>query len=45
MAKHSIKPEARDAAREAMKQAEQGWRRAIGKIAERARIKDPNMRW
>jgi hypothetical protein len=46
VAKHDIKPEARDAAQKAMNQAEQGWQRAIDKIGERASLtKDPNMRW
>jgi hypothetical protein len=41
----SIKPEARDAPLEAMKQAERGWRRAIDKIAERVSVtKGPHTR-
>ena len=45
MAKHDIKPEARDATVKAMKEAEQGWTRAMDKIAERASLtKDPNTR-
>jgi hypothetical protein len=37
--------EARDATLKAMKEAEQGWRKAIDKIAERASLtKDPNTR-
>jgi hypothetical protein len=36
--KHSIKPEARDATLKAMRQVEQGWRKAIDKIAERASL-------
>jgi hypothetical protein len=39
VAKHNIEPEARDAMRKAMKEAEQGWRRAIDKIGERALAK------
>ena len=38
MAKHDIKPEARDAAQKAMKEAEQGWSRAMDKIGERASL-------
>jgi hypothetical protein len=46
VAKHDIKPEARDATLKAMSQAEQGWQRAIDKIGERASlIKGPNIRW
>ena len=45
VAKDNIKAQARDAARAAMKQAEQGWQKAIDKIAERAKTKDSNMRW
>ncbi len=52
MAKHpveqNVSPEiakARDATLKAMKEAEQGWRRAIDKIAERAsQTKGPNTR-
>ena len=36
MAKHDINPEARDATLKGMKEAEQGWRKAIDKIGERA---------
>jgi hypothetical protein len=44
VAKHDIKPEARDAMLKAMNQAEQGWQRAIDKIAERAGVtKRPDM--
>jgi lipopolysaccharide biosynthesis regulator YciM len=43
---NNIKPEARDAMLKAMNQAEQGWRRAIDKIGERASLtKVPNTRW
>jgi hypothetical protein len=45
VAKHNIKPESRDATLKAMKEAEQGWRKAIDKIAERAKTKDSNKRW
>ena len=46
VAKHDIKPEARDATLKAMKEAEQGWQRAIDKIGERASLtKGPNTRW
>ena len=38
VAKHNIKPEARDAAQKAMKEAEQGWTRAMDKIGERASL-------
>jgi lipopolysaccharide biosynthesis regulator YciM len=38
VAKHDIKPEARDATLKAMNQAEQGWQRAIDKIGERASL-------
>jgi hypothetical protein len=42
---NNIKPEARDAMLKAMNQAEQGWQRAIDKIAKRAgRTTGPNMR-
>ena len=45
VAKHSIKPEARDATLKAMKEAEQGWSRAMDKIGERASLtKGPNTR-
>ena len=36
VAKHDIKPEAKDAMLKAMKEAEQGWSRAMDKIGERA---------
>jgi hypothetical protein len=46
VAKHSIKPETRDAMLKAMKEAEQGWRKATDKIGERASLtKGPNKRW
>jgi hypothetical protein len=35
---HNLKAQARDAALEAMKQADRGWRRAIDKIAERVSV-------
>ena len=38
VAKHNIKPEARDATLKAMKEAEQGWTRAMDKIGERASL-------
>ena len=38
VAKHNIKPEARDATLKAMKEAEQGWSRAMDKIGERASL-------
>ena len=39
VAKHNVElPEARDATLKAMKEAEQGWQRAIDKIAERASL-------
>ena len=38
VAKHDIKPEARDAMLKAMKEAEQGWTRAMDKIGERASL-------
>ena len=45
VAKNSIKPEARDAAQKAMKEAEQGWSRAMDKIGERASLaKAPDTR-
>ena len=44
--KDNIKPDARDATLKAMKEAEQGWTRAMDKIGERASLtKDSNMRW
>jgi hypothetical protein len=53
VAKHNVEQhvspeiaEARDATLKAMKEAEQGWGRAIDKIAERASLtKGPNTRW
>jgi hypothetical protein len=45
VAKHNIEPEVRDATLKAMNQAEQGWQRAMDKIAERASLtKNPNKR-
>ena len=45
VAKHNIKPEARDARLKALKEAEQGWSRAMDKIGERASLtKAPDMR-
>ena len=52
MAKHNVEQhvspeiaEGRDAALKAMKEAEQGWRKAIDKIAERASLtKGPDTR-
>jgi hypothetical protein len=41
VAKHNLEPEVRDATRKALKEAEQGWRRAIDKIAERASLARP----
>ena len=41
VANHNLKAQARDAALEAMKQAERGWRRTIDKIAERASLARP----
>ena len=38
VAKHDIKPEAKDAMLKAMKEAEQGWSRAMDKIGERASL-------
>jgi hypothetical protein len=38
VANHNIKAQARDATLEAMNQAEQGWQRAIDKIAERISV-------
>ena len=38
VAKHNNEPKARDATLKAMKEAEQGWRKAIDKIAERASL-------
>ena len=38
VAKHDIEPEARDATLKAMKEAEQGWSRAMDKIGERASL-------
>ena len=45
VAKHDIEPKARDATLKAMKEAEQGWSRAMDKIGERAKTKNSNMRW
>src|SRR5512144_407465 len=46
VAKHDIKPEARDAMLKAMKAAEGGWSRAMAKIGERATLtKGPNKLW
>jgi hypothetical protein len=36
--KDNIKPEAREAAQKAMKEAQQGWTRAMDKIGERASL-------
>ena len=45
VSKHNIEPKARDATLKAMKEAEQGWRRAIDKVGERASLtKGPNTR-
>ena len=45
VAKHSIKPEARDAMLKALKDAEQGWSRAMDKVGERASLaKGPDTR-
>ena len=38
VAKHDINPEARNATLKGMKEAEQGWRKAIDKIGERASL-------
>ena len=38
VAKHNIEPKARDATLKAMKEAEQGWTRAMDKIGERASL-------
>ena len=38
VARHDIEPEVRDAMLKAMKEAEQGWGRAIDKIGERAQF-------
>jgi hypothetical protein len=38
MAKHNVEQHVRDATRKALKEAEQGWQRAIDKIAERASL-------
>jgi hypothetical protein len=38
VAKHHIEPEVRDATLKAMNQAEQGWQKAMDKIAERASL-------
>jgi hypothetical protein len=45
VATHNIEPKARDATLKAMNEAEQAWRNAIDKIAERVRVtKGPNTR-
>ena len=45
MGKHNIEPRARDATLKALKETEQGWQKAIDKIAERASLaKVPNTR-
>ena len=45
VAKHNIEPKTRDATLKAMKEAEQGWSRAMDKIGERASLaKGPNTR-
>ena len=45
VAKHHIEPEVRDATLKAMNQAEQGWQKAIDKIAERVSLtKGPDTR-
>jgi hypothetical protein len=45
VAKHNVEQHVRDAARKALKEAEQGWQRAIDKIAERASLtKGPETR-
>ena len=45
VAKHNIEPEVRDATLKAMNQDEQGWGKAIDKIAERASLtKSPGAR-
>ena len=38
VAKHNIEPKARDATLKAMKEAEQGWTRAMDKVGERASL-------
>jgi lipopolysaccharide biosynthesis regulator YciM len=38
VAKHNVEPKARDATLKAMKEAEQGWSRAMDKIGERASL-------
>ena len=38
VAKHNIEQHVRDATRKALKEAEQGWQRAIDKIAERVSV-------
>ena len=45
LAKHNLEQHVKDATRQALKEAEQGWQRAIDKIAERASLtKGPNAR-
>jgi hypothetical protein len=45
VAKHNLEQHVKDATRQALKEAEQGWQRAIDKIAERASLtKGPNTR-
>jgi hypothetical protein len=45
VAKYNLEPEVRDATLKAMNQAEQGWGKAIDKIAERATLtKNPDTR-
>ena len=45
VAKHNLEQHVKDATRKALKEAEQGWGRAIDKIAERASLaKDPSTR-
>ena len=43
--KPNIEPKARDAMEKAMKEAEQGWRKAIDKIAERASLTKVPSTW
>jgi hypothetical protein len=45
VAKHNLEQHVKDATRKALKEAEQGWQRAIDKIAERASLtKGPDTR-
>ena len=45
VAKHNLEQHVRDATRKALKEADQGWQRAIDKIAERASLtKGPDTR-